>query len=73
MADEHRPKDPRDPLTTGRDDAASRRDEKDPEPGGAEKGRPSTNAQGAPSEVEGRDRPPSHPDRDQKGPWLGGG
>jgi hypothetical protein len=58
MADEHRPKDPRDPLTTGRDDAASRRDEKDPEPGGAEKG---------------RDRPPSHPDRDQKGPWLGGG
>jgi hypothetical protein len=32
MADEHRPKDPRDPSMTRRDDAASRRDEKDREP-----------------------------------------
>ena len=23
--------------------------------------------------AEGRDRPPAHADRDQKGPWLGGG
>jgi hypothetical protein len=58
MADEQRPKDPRDPVTTRRDDDEERRQENDREPRGAE---------------EGRDRPPSHPDRDRSGPWLGGG